>query len=138
MAANEITCVGPIRGSLHLQPFLPGRQKTCCFSQLDVICVPFQLWCCRLGSPAWGLDPTLLRGNPMATEISLRIFSCHQWDLSQPSRASFALPTSLVVVKWFLLSVCGYKASLHLVFSWLSQMISLQSCCNSRWVLGGG
>ena len=81
--------------------------------------VPFQPWCCRLGSPAWGLDLTLLRSNPCprAAEISLWNFSCCPWELSQPSHASFALPTSLVVVKWFLLSVLGYKTSLQLVFS---------------------
>ena len=40
----------------------PCRQKLCCSSQLYVIWVPFWLWCCRLGIPAWDLDPTLLRG----------------------------------------------------------------------------
>ena len=118
--------------SSHLS--LPGRQKPCCFSQLDVVWVPFWLCCCRLGSLAWGLDPTLLRQNPSAAEISLRHFSCCLWEPSQPSRASSALPTSLVVVKWFLLSLRGYQASFQLVSSWLFRMISPQFSCNSRLV----
>ena len=71
---------------------------------------------CRLGSPAWGLDCTLLRGNHPATEISLWNFSSCPWEPSQPSCASFALP---VTSWWLFLSVFGYKASLQLVFSWL-------------------
>ena len=53
-----------------------------------------------------GLDPTLLRGNPPAAEISLQNFSCLPWEPSQLSSESSALPTSLIVVKWFLLSAC--------------------------------
>ena len=134
VATNKIFCVGPLRGSLILQPSHLGRQKCCCFSQLDVIWVPFQLWCCRLRSPAWILDPTLLRGNPPATEISLWHFSCHPWGPSQSCHVSSTLPTYLVVVKWFLLSVPGFKASLQLL---LFRMISVQFICNSRLVLGG-
>ena len=33
-----------------------------------------QLW--WLGSSSWGLEPTLLRGKPLASEISLQYFSC--------------------------------------------------------------
>ena len=40
------------------------QKKTFFFSQLDVIWVSFWLWFCGLGSPARGLDPTLLRGTP--------------------------------------------------------------------------
>ena len=83
------------------------------------------LWCCRLGSPTWGLDPTLLRGNPLATEISLWNFNCHPWEPSQPSCTSSSVCISLVVAMWLLLSVCDYKASLQLVFSWLFRMIFL-------------
>ena len=85
--------------------------------------VPYWLWCCRLGSPAWGSDPALLRGSPPGTEISLWNFSCHLWGPSQPSHTAFTLPTSLVLVKCFLLSVLGYNAFLQLVFSWLFRMI---------------
>ena len=137
VATNEILCIGDLGGSLYLQLFLPGRQKPCCFSQLDVIWVPFSLWCCRLGSPAWGLDPTLLRRNILATELYLQIFSCHAWEPSHPSHVS-ALSTNHIVVKWFLLSVQCYKAPLQLVFSLFFGMISLQFSCNSRLVLGGG
>ena len=77
-----------------------------------------------MGSPAWGLDFTLLRGNPKATEISLQKFRDCIWENSHPSCKSYSLPTSLVV-KWFLLSVLGYKASLQLVFSWLFWIITL-------------
>ena len=130
-------CIGPLRGSLHLQPSLPDRQKPSCFSQLYVIWVPFGLWCYRLGSPAWGLDPAFLRGNPPAAAISQQKFSCCMREHGHPSRTSSALPISLVMVKWFLLSVLGFRASLQLVFSWLFRMISLQFSCNSRLVLGG-
>ena len=92
----------------HLQLSFPGGQKPCCFSQLDVILVSFLLWCYRLGSPAWGLEPTFLRGNPPGC---WNIPSCHLWE---PSHAS-ALPSSHIVVKWFLLSVLGYKVSAQLV-----------------------
>ena len=80
-----------------------------------------------------GLEPTLPWENPLATEISLWNFSCHPWEPSQPSYISSILSTSLVVVKRFLLSVLGYKASLQLVFIWSFRMISLQFTCNSEW-----
>ena len=51
------------------QPSPPGRQTPCCFSQLDVIWIPFQLSFCMLGSLAWGLDPTLLRGISLGSDI---------------------------------------------------------------------
>ena len=117
---------------------LPGWQNPYCFSQLDIIRVPFQLWWCRLGRPTWGLDTTFLRGNTLATEISLWHFSCHLWEPSQPSRVSSTLPTSHIALKCFILSIRGCKASLQLVFSWLFKMISLQFSCNSRLVLGEG
>ena len=113
--SNEILCIGPSRGFLHLQQSLPRRQKSWYFSQLDVIWVLFWHWCFRLGSPAWGLDPTFLRGNLLATKISLWNFSCHPWDPSQSYCAFSTLPACYVVVKRLLLSVCGYKASLQLV-----------------------
>ena len=122
------------RGSLRLQSFLTGRQKRCCFSQLDVIWVPFQLWFCRLGYPSWGLDPTLIRGKHPGHWNIPQNFSCCSWELRQPSHTSSTLPTYLVVVKWFLLSVPGFKASLQLL---LFRMISVQFICNSRLVLGG-
>ena len=90
---------------------LPGRQNPDAFH--SHVLYGFLSWFsgCKLGSPAWGLDPTFLRGNPLATEISFQHFSCHQWEHRQPSDASSALPFSLIVGKWFLHAVCGYKAS---------------------------
>ena len=134
MAANKVVCVSPLRGSQDLQAFLPGRQKPCCFSQLDVIWVPFSLWCCRLGSPAWGVDPTLLRPNHLSNEISLQHFSCHLWESSQLFCISSTLHTiHSVVLKWFLLSVCVYKVFLQLLFSWFFQMISLNLVVIPDW-----
>ena len=135
---NKILCIGPLRGCVCLQPSLPGRKKPCCFHS-------WMLSGFLSGSDAvgWGAQlrvyhpPNFSRGSP-ATEISLQNFSCCPWEPSQPSRASSALPASLVMVKWFLLSVLGYKASLQPVFSWLYRMISLPFSCNSTLVLGGG
>ena len=138
LAENEILCIVPSTGSLSLQLSVPGREKPCCFSQLDVIWVLFRLWFCKLGILGWGLDPTLPRGDPLAAEMFLQPFSCHLWELSQPSCVSSALGTSHVVVKLFLLSVHGYKASLLLLFSCLLQMIPLKFICNSSLVLVGG
>ena len=134
MAENKILCVDPLKGSLSLQPSLSGRQKPCCFSQLNA---EFLSGSGAVGYPAWGLDPTLLRGNPLFTEISLWNFSCHLWEPSQASYISSSLPTTVIVVKWCFLSLLGYKVSLQLVFSRLFRMISLHFSCNSRLVLGG-
>ena len=54
------------------------------------------LWCCRLWSSLWDLDPALLRRTPPAAERPLRNSSCCPWEPSQPSRAS-ALRASLAV-----------------------------------------
>ena len=83
----------------------------------------------RLESPPWGLDPTLLRGKPPSCwNIPL--------ELQLLPLGTSVLPTSLAVVKWFLLSVLGYKASLQQGFSWLFWMISLWFCCNSILIRG--
>ena len=52
-----------------------------------------QFWCCRLGTPVWGLYPTLLRGNAPATELSLQYFSYCPCDPSHPSHAFSAFST---------------------------------------------
>ena len=91
----------------------------------------------RLGSPAWGLDPTHLRGKPSAIEIFFQHFSCHPLEPSQPSHISSTLRTSHVVVQLFLLSVRGYKTSLLLFFICLFCMTSPQFSYNSTLVLGG-
>ena len=110
MASNESLCIGPLKGSLHLQLSVPGREKPWCFSELDIIWVLFGFWCWRLWSPVWGSNDTLLRGVPLATEIFLWHFSCHPWELSQPSHVSSTLHISHIMVKMFLLSVCSYQA----------------------------
>ena len=76
---------------LSLQLPLPGRQKPCCFSQLGVTWVPFCLWCCRLGSTAWHLDTTLLRGRGQTP-----------WPLKYPSGTSALLVGSWPAVLYYL------------------------------------
>ena len=94
------------------------------------------LWCCRVGSLAWGLDPTLSGETLRCWNILLAL-------LLLPVGAQSALlcllhaPYQSCLVKRFLLSVRGYKASLQLVLSWLFWMISLQFTCIFRLVLGG-
>ena len=57
------------------------------------------------------------QGNPPPrTEMSLWNFSFCPWEPSQLFLTS-VLPTSLVVVKWFLFFVLGFDASLQLVLS---------------------
>ena len=73
-----------------------------------------------------GFRPHTSQGDSPTTEIYFQNFSCHPLEPSQLSRAFSALPSSLVVVKWFLLSVLRYKALLQLMFSWLLRMLSLQ------------
>ena len=70
MTTNENVCVGPFKGSLSLQLSDPGREKPCRFSHQDVIWVLFRLWCCRQGSPTWGLDPTFLSGITLGAKNS--------------------------------------------------------------------
>ena len=88
---------------------------------LDVLGVFSWFWCSRLGSTAWGLNPTHFRGIPppplLAGEMSLWTFSWHLWEHSQPSCASSTLPTYLDVVMWLLLSVHGHKVSFQLVLN---------------------
>ena len=124
MVANRIFCVGLLRSFLHLQPSLPWQTETLLLFIGRCYLGSFLALVLQMGSPVWGLDPTLLRENSPATEISLRNFSCCPWELSQPSHTSSTLPTSLLVVKWFLLFVLE-KAFLQLVFSWLLRVISL-------------
>ena len=73
-----------LKCSLCLQLSVPGRVKPCCFSQLDVTWVPFCLWCHRLGNPAWGLDLTLLRGNPWTLKYPSRTSAATSWSLPSP------------------------------------------------------
>ena len=43
---------------------------------------------------------------------------------AQPALSHLCTPYQYIVVKWFLLSIHGHKASLQLVFGWLFRMIS--------------
>ena len=52
---------------------------------------------------------------------------------AQPTLSCLLCTPYHVVVKLFLLSVHGYKASLQLVFSWLFKVIFLQFSCNFIW-----
>ena len=61
--------VGPLRCSLSLQLSLPGRQKPPLLFTAGCYLCSFSSFMLR--SPTWGLDPTLLRGNPLATKLSL-------------------------------------------------------------------
>ena len=122
-----------LKCSLCLQLSVPGRVKPCCFSQLDVTWVLFGLWCYMLGSPAWGLNPTLLRA------------TCTRWPLKYPcsSPVQAALLRLLCTPRRSYRAevfsfVCGCKASLQLGLRWLFKLISLQFSSNSRLVLGGG
>ena len=69
-----------------------------------------QLWCCMLESILGFIHHTS-EGKPSATEMSLQNFN-FTWEPSQSSCTSSVLPTNLVVVKWFLLSVLGYSVQL--------------------------
>ena len=48
---------------------LPGWQKPCHFHSWMLSGLLSQLWCYRLGSQAWGLEPTFLRESPLTTEF---------------------------------------------------------------------
>ena len=108
-------CVGPLKGSMWPHLSVSGREKSCHFTQLDVIWVLFGLWCHRLGSPDSGLDPTLLRVTsntwniPLAIQLSplgvktafthslnYHSFNYHPWVSRQPS-----LCTPLPVMLWW-------------------------------------
>ena len=127
----------PSKG-LSASPAVSDGQKPCCLSQLDVIWVPFQLWCCRLERKAWGLDPTFLKGNPpvhwhILAELQLLPMG------AQPALSHLLCPPyQSRCGEVVFLSVHCCKASLQLVFSWLFRIISLQFSCNFRVVLGGG
>ena len=57
---TNFACFVPLRASLHPYLSLLGRNPTA-FHRWMLF--EFLFWCYRLGSPAWCLDFTLLRGN---------------------------------------------------------------------------
>ena len=96
MAANEMLCIALKR--LSVTP------------DVWVIWVLFGLWFCRLRFwAAWGLDTTLLRGNPLAAELFFQYFSWHSVKpLTSP------LHSTLVTLWWscfFYLSVVTRSSS---------------------------
>ena len=137
MAPNAILCIDPLRVSLCLQQSLPGGKKPYCFPQLDIIWVLSWLWCCRLGSPAWDLECTLLKGNPPATEKSLQNFNYPPVGAQPPLSCLLCNPYQLhfcevvsVVCPWL---KGFFLAGVQLV----SRIISLQFGCKLSLVLGG-
>ena len=101
-------CIGPLNGSLWLQPSLSGRQKLWHFSHLDVW-VPFWFWCCRLRSPGWVSDPTLLRGeHPWATEFPSGTLAAILGSLTSPPES---LPCSILVTLWWSSFFCLFMVT---------------------------
>ena len=78
-AQGKILCFGLLSDSQSIQLSLPGRQKPCCFhSWMLSGCFPALVLCA--GEPRWRLGSTLLRANPLATEMSFYNFSCSPWE----------------------------------------------------------
>ena len=80
-------CVGILRGCLCLwwSPISPWMTETSLlFTTRCYRGASYLVWCCGLGNPAWGLDPTFLKGNTPTTEIFLRNLSLCLWERSQP------------------------------------------------------
>ena len=55
--------------------FAPWQTETPVFHRHMLLGFPSRFWYYRLESPAWVLNPTLIRGNTLAPEISLQNFS---------------------------------------------------------------
>ena len=109
---NELSCIGPFRGFLCLQPSLPGKQNPVAFfftarCYMDS-CLALVL---QAEYPSLGFRYHTSQGSP--------------WLLKYPSGTSAANPGrlfsplapplhsfQLIVVKWFLLSDYSYKASI--------------------------
>ena len=143
---------------MHLQLSLPGRQKLSCFFTAGCYLGSFLALVLQTGEPSvrfrphtsqkesWPLKYPSEVGSVVqwivhwtsSDEMALWNFSCLLWVPSQHSHASSALSASLIVMKWFLLSILGYKTSLQLVFSWLFRIISLQFSCSSTLVVRRG
>ena len=137
MAANGILCVGRLRGSLCLQPSFTGEQKPCTFHSHILFRFFSRFWCCRLGSPAWDLECTLLKGNPPATEKSLQNFNYPPVGAQPPLSCLLCNPYQLhfcEVVSVVCPCLKGFfLAGVQLV----SRIISLQFGCKLSLVLGG-
>ena len=138
MAANKnLWCFGLLKGSASpaVSPWLTESllpfTAACYLSSFLALVL-------KAGEPSLGFEPTLLRGILQSLKYPSGSSASTFGSPASPVTCPPALPTSHVVLKCFLLSVHGCKASLQLVFSGLFKMISLQFCCNSRLVLRGG
>ena len=58
---NFVNCIKRLSASPDVSPW---QIETLLLFTAGCYLGSFQAWYCRLGSPAWGIDPTLLRGNP--------------------------------------------------------------------------
>ena len=116
MAANDNICIGPLSSSLHLQLSVPGREKPCQFLQFCVIWLLFVLWHCGLGSPAWGVDPTLLGGSHQLLKYSS---STSAAACGSPASSLTSPLHSVPIMLWWSCFFC------------LSVVIRLLNCCCS-------
>ena len=112
VATSENLCIGPLNGSLCLQPSFSGGQQPCCFSPPAVICILFGALVLSAVDPSLWFKPHSPQRDPISCLISL--WHCHLWAPNQPSRVSTTLLTKQNVLKLILLSFQGYKSSLSL------------------------
>ena len=82
--------------SLAMSPW--WTESTIVFHSLMVFGFLSQLWFSRLGSQAWGLDPTLLRGNPSPLEYPSGTLAATCGSLGGPFMPPHSLPVSLSMV----------------------------------------
>ena len=103
LSGCKLNCVHwPCKRLSAYVALIPWQTETLLLFTAGCYLGSFAACCCTLGSPAWDLDPKLLRGNDPAADLSLWNFSCCLLQSSQASCSTSALPTSLFVVKWFL------------------------------------
>ena len=89
--------------------------------------------CFKMGSPQWGLDPSLFKGISSA-DVSLSILNHHTIGVGPTHSASSPfLPLST----WFLLYILTHKNSVQIVFRYFSKMVILKFSCNFDVVMGG-
>lgn len=86
---KEVGCI-----SSHL--FLLDRNPTAFQSWMLCGCLS-RFWCSRLRSPAWGLDPTLLKGNPPSQSYLSRTSTAREPTITLTP--PYLLPVSM----WLLL-----------------------------------
>ena len=147
-STHENLCISPLNGSLPLHPSISGRKQPFHFL-LPVICVLSGLRCSRLGIPAWGLDPTLLRGihrllnypsgtatcglpaSPLMSPLhSLPVIYCWRWFFSLSKVIRFlSCYCSVVCSGWIL-------QNLLIIPDWSSEEVSVASIYSSAILPG--